>query len=220
MKEGNMKFAGKMLTTDEILGQAWVFLIAGYETTATTLGFMSHNLAVNPDCQERLYDELITALGPDGEIGYDELQQLPYLDACICETLRLFPPIPRVEREANSNFKLGDTGIQFHKGLMVEIPVYVIHHSEEYYQNAEQFDPERFMPENRHKIIPYTFLPFGTGPRNCIGMRFALMEIKLAMAHIITRYRFKTTDQTKQLKFMPVTPLLSASNLSLTLEKR
>src|SRR5207247_2048702 len=105
------------------------------------------------------------------EIGYEELHRLPYLDACISETLRKYPPVTRLEREANQNVTLGDPDIKLKKGHLVEIPIYAIQHSEEYFENAEQFIPERFLPENRYKIIPYTYMPFGTGPRNCIGMR-------------------------------------------------
>jgi cytochrome P450 family 9 len=72
-----------------------------------------------------------------------------------------------------------------------------IHKDPEYYPNPDRFDPERFMPENRHKLIPYTFLPFGIGPRNCVGMRFALMEAKTAIAHIITKFRFVRTENTE-----------------------
>jgi cytochrome P450 len=80
--------------------------------------------------------------------------------------------------------------------MIVQCNVEGIHHDPEYYPNPDRFDPERFMPENRHKLIPYTFLPFGIGPRNCVGMRFALMEAKTAIAHIITKFRFIRTANT------------------------
>ena len=221
MKEWKTKFADKTLTEEEIIAQVWIFLAGGADTTATTLGCMSYELALNPECQQRLYEELTAALGPDGEFDHQELHQLPYLDACINETLRLYPPSPRLEREANSDFELGDSGIKVHKGLLVEIPCYVTHRSEEYFVSANKFKPERFLAENRHLIVPYTYLPFGSGPRNCIGMRFALMEIKLAMAHIVTRFRFIRTQQTeKSLQFQTVSPFLNPNSITLAIEKR
>ncbi len=92
---------------------------------------------------------------------------------------------------------MGNTGLTLFKGQTVEIPVYAIHHSEEYFPNADKFIPERFLPENRHKIIPYSYLPFGAGPRNCIGMRFALTEAKLGLASIIQKYRFSRSPRTE-----------------------
>ena len=81
--------------------------------------------------------------------------------------------------------------------MAVQINFEAIHHNPQNYPNPQRFDPERFMPENRHKLIPYTFLPFGIGPRNCVGMRFALMEAKTAIAHIITKFKFVRTANTE-----------------------
>ncbi len=211
----------KQLTEDEILAQAWLFFVAGYETTATTLTFCSYELALNPECQEKLCEELKSAMDSNGEINYETLAKLPYLDSVISETLRLYPPVLRLEREAMTDYKLGNTGITLLKGQLVEIPVFAIHHSEEYYPNPERFFPERFMPENRDQIIPYTYIPFGAGPRNCIGMRFALMEAKLCLAHIVRRFRFVRSAKTAvPLQFKTVTRLCSAKSVIVGIQKR
>jgi cytochrome P450 len=195
--------------------------VAGYETTATTLTFCSYELALNPHIQERLYEEVEGAVDSDGEIGYEVLAKLPLLDAVLSETLRLYPPVLRLERKAQKDYKLGNTGITLYAGQDIEIPVYGIHHSEEFYPNANKFDPDRFMPDNRHNLIPYTYLPFGTGPRNCIGMRFALMEAKLGLAHIVRRYRFVRSKQTAvPLEFRTITPLCAAKMVVVGLHKR
>ncbi|CAG2162360.1 unnamed protein product [Oppiella nova] len=209
----NTNFANKTLTEDEIIAQSWLFLLAGFETTATTLGHLSYELGLNPDVQEKLHNEVINAFDLDGKINYETLQSLPYLDAVISETLRMYPALARLEREAGEDVKLGDTGITVFKGQLIEIPVYAIHRSERYYKNADTFTPERFMPENRKDLVPYAYMPFGTGPRNCIGMRFALMEIKLCIAHIVKRFRFtKCADTEMPIKFMNLTPLMTAES--------
>ena len=209
------------MTEEEIIAQCWIFLIAGFETTATTLGYLTYALALNPEVQEKLYNEVKTAMGSDKEISYDDLHRLPYLDACISETLRVYPPVIRLEREVNQDFKLGDSEIKLYKGQLVEIPVYAVHHCEDYFKNADQFIPERFLPENRNQIIPYTYMPFGTGPRNCIGMRFALMEIKLAMAHILMRFRFTKCEKTEErIKFRAMHLILAPISVTVGIEKR
>jgi cytochrome P450 family 3 subfamily A len=90
---------------------------------------------------------------------------------------------------------------------LIEIAIYVIHHSEQYYPNPEKFSPERFIPENRDQLVPYTYLTFGVGPRNCIGMRFALLEAKLYLAQIVKRFKiFKSYKTEVPFKFKTISP--------------
>ncbi|CAG2181459.1 unnamed protein product, partial [Oppiella nova] len=103
------------------------------------------------------------------------LTRLPYLDAVLSETLRLHTPAPKLTRIAAREYKLGDTGITIPKGMTVEVPVYAIHRSPKYYHNPDQFEPDRFFQEHKHNLIPYTYLPFGGGPRFCVGKRFVLL---------------------------------------------
>ncbi|CAG2115653.1 unnamed protein product [Medioppia subpectinata] len=214
-------YGNKKLTIDEISAQGWIFFIAGSETTASTLGYASYELALSPHFQDRLYDEVNAAFDADGEIGYDQLSRLPFLDAVVTETLRLYPPVLRLDRKAKQDYRLADTGITISKGQDVEFPVYAIHHSELYYENADRFNPDRWMPQNRHKLIPYTYLPFGAGPRNCVGMRFGLMEVKLTLSHIIRRYRFVRSKQTAvPLQFPTVANLCVAKSVVVGIEKR
>src|SRR5699024_10074830 len=93
------------------------------------------------------------------------------------------------------NYKLN--GIQLEKDTHIDIAAYAVHHSAEYYPEPERFNPERFMPENKHLLVPYTYIPFGAGPRNCIGMRFAYQEIRLCLAKIIRDFRFSPAPDTK-----------------------
>ncbi|CAG2108246.1 unnamed protein product, partial [Medioppia subpectinata] len=210
----NIKTSNKFITEDEIIAQGFLVFVAGYETTATTLSFCSYELALNPDVQQKLYEEVMSSMDINGEIDYEVLTKLPFLDAVIAETLRLHSPVVKLGKIAAQDYKLGNTGITIYKGQVVEIPVHAIHHSEDFYPNPEKFIPDRFLPENRHKIIPYTYLPFGSGPRNCIGMRFALMEAKLGLAHIIRRFKFTRSPQTEvPLLLLKNSTLLSAKSM-------
>ncbi|CAG2163113.1 unnamed protein product, partial [Oppiella nova] len=211
----------KKLTENEILAQCFLFFIAGYETTATTLSYCTYELALNPTLQDRLYEETKPAFNEKGEIDYEVLSKLPFIDALLSETLRNYPPLLRLEREAMEDVTLGDTGVKIEKGVIAEIPVYAIHHDPEHYPNPFTFNPDRFMPENRENIKPYTYIPFGSGPRNCIGMRFALLEAKLALAKISQQFRFSRVANTDvPVVFNKGRILLQAKRLVVGVERR
>ena len=104
---------------------------------------------------------------------------------------------------------------------MVAIPVSAVHHDPSYYPEPYRFNPDRFMPENKHKLIPYTYLPFGAGPRNCVGMRFAYQEIRLCLAAIVLRYKFGLTPETPaKLSFTKGNSLLNTNPFIVKVEKR
>ncbi|CAG2117164.1 unnamed protein product, partial [Medioppia subpectinata] len=217
----NINIVNKHLTDNEVMAQALVFMLAGYETTGTLLSFCTYELALNPHIQDILCKEVNSVMDSNGEIIYEELAKLPYLDSVISETLRLHTPVQRLSRMATTNYPLGETGITLKAGQQIDFPIYAIHTSEEYYPKPFQFNPDRFMPENRHNIIPYTYLPFGAGPRNCIGMRFALLEAKLALAHIVTKYKFFQTPNTDvPIKYKRSLGLTAPQRLIVGIEKR
>ncbi|CAG2108247.1 unnamed protein product, partial [Medioppia subpectinata] len=144
----SIKQSNKFITEDEMIGQGFIVFIAGYETTATTLSFCSYELALNPDVQQKLYKEVMSSMDTNGEIDYEVLTKLPFLDAVIAETLRLHSPVVKISKIAAQDYKLGNTGITVFKGQVVEIPVHAIHHSEDFYPNPKKFIPDRFLPEN------------------------------------------------------------------------
>ncbi|RDD39444.1 Cytochrome P450 3A13, partial [Trichoplax sp. H2] len=159
------------------------------------LGFASYLLATNPDAQKKLRDE-IDSLCPDANsIDYDTLFSLPYLDMVISETLRMYPPAYFVNREAKEDITIN--GLLIPKDIMVCFPIYGIHHNPELWPKPNEFIPERFSPEEKAKQIPCSYLPFGGGPRNCVGMRLALLEAKLALVKIIQNFELKTVAETE-----------------------
>ena len=212
---------GKTLTDEEIVSNVILILVAGYETTASLLSFVTYNLACNPDVQERLRQEVEDA----GDLNYDSLTKLHYLDAVINETLRVFPPVMRVDRRVSDkdgftfDSHLGKIHMPY--GSDVLVPIYTIHHMEEYHPDPEKFDPDRFMPENRDKMVPYSFLPFVLGPRNCVGMRFALLEAKKTLVTIIKKYRFvKTSNTDVPLDFSGSIVLMAPKRVVVKIEER
>ena len=204
-----------VVTEDDLLANCLQFILAGYETMSSFLSFFFYSLALNEKCQQKLYEEIKQL---NGDFNYENITQMPYMEACVAETLRLYNPLPTNMRRASQDYSLGqlhlkisyitilkycfyqgETGITIPKGTIVGIDVQTVHHSHEYYPNPEIWDPQRFMPENRDKLVPDTYMPFGIGPRNCVGMRFALMEAKTAIAYLVNRFEFIRTSYTKPL---------------------
>ncbi|KAL1480455.1 hypothetical protein MTO96_051015, partial [Rhipicephalus appendiculatus] len=190
----------KRLSELEAMAQCVLFFLAGQEkeTTSSTIAFTAYLLALNQDVQEKLrkeVDDCTEANGPEPSL--DVISKLKYLHCVVSEALRLFPPATRLERSGYEDYVLGDTGIKLPKECSILIPVYAMHHDPEMFPDPESFKPERFSDENVESIEPYTYLPFGAGPRNCIGMRFALQSVKLCLFHSLHSVQFIRTGRTK-----------------------
>nr|XP_020658073.1 cytochrome P450 3A24-like isoform X2 [Pogona vitticeps] len=184
----------KALTDKEILAQAIIFIFAGYETTSNTLSYLSYFLAIHPDVQQKLQEEIDEMLPKQAPPTYEVILQMEYLDMVINETLRLYPVGGRIERVCKNNVEIN--GVTIPKGTVVMIPAFVLHRLPEYWSEPEEFRPERFSKENKETLDPYTFLPFGAGPRNCIGMRFAFLVIKMAVVVLLQKFSFRTCEET------------------------
>lgn len=163
------------ITDDLITAQALVFFIAGFETSSTTLSFLSYLLAVNQDVQSKLREEIDDVLErSEGKINYEELLKMKYLDQVVSETLRLYPPGYILTRICTKDYQLvakksNENDLLVSKGTIVVIPVVGVHMDPEYFPNPRKFNPDRFSDENKADIVPGTYMPFGSGPRNCIG---------------------------------------------------
>ncbi|XP_011705668.1 PREDICTED: cytochrome P450 9e2-like, partial [Wasmannia auropunctata] len=170
------------MSLDDIVSQAFIFFLAGFEPTATLMCFVAHELAVNQDIQDRLRLEVEQHLADgNSEISYESLSKMTYMDMVISEALRKYPPQLVTDRLCVKRYELppsqpGRKNVIIEPNIAVLFPVYSIHHDPKYFPNPDKFDPERFSEENKDNILPYTYLPFGFGPRKCIGNRFALME--------------------------------------------
>jgi len=184
-----------LLNDEEIIWNAYIFLLAGYETTSTALAYTTHCLSLYPDIQEQVYEEIVDKIGLEAEITYENVNELNYMELVINETLRVYPPVPLfVSRECKETTTIN--GVTIPVDAVVDVPVWSIHRDPKYWPDPETFDPLRHLPEEKAKRHPMTFLPFGTGPRNCIGGRFALLEMKIALAKVLRKFVAKTCDKT------------------------
>uniref|UniRef100_A0A669BV39 unspecific monooxygenase n=1 Tax=Oreochromis niloticus TaxID=8128 RepID=A0A669BV39_ORENI len=183
------------LTEHEIISQVTMFVFAGYETSAIALVFLAYSLARNPEIMKRLQREIDSTFPNKGPVEYEALMQMEYLDSVVSECLRLYPSIPRLERVAKETVKISEITIP--KGMLVMVPVYALHRDPELWPEPEEFKPDRFSKENKQNINPYTYLPFGAGPRSCMGTRFALMMVKLAMVEVLQNFSFSVCKETE-----------------------
>lgn len=189
------------------MAQCLVFFLAGFETTSTTITLATYLLALNTDKQEILYQEIcdqIKQLQKETKesdlnklITYDSLSRFEYLSAVVNETLRIYPPNNHLDRTASEDVTLqyGPIKVHIKKGDVIHIPVYSIHHDVRNFPQPHLFKPERFLKQDTfHK---YSYLPFGSGPRNCVAKSLALVEVKMAVLHMVRCYRFDVCNETK-----------------------
>ncbi|EEC01140.1 cytochrome P450, putative [Ixodes scapularis] len=170
------------MTLDEITAQALLFFVAGTDTVMSSMTYATYFLALNPQCQERVLAEIDAAVEKRG-VMYESLQDMPYLEACIKETMRLYSPDSVTMRMCTNETTVA--GVRFKPGMNIDVPIAGVHYDPEFFPDPEKFQPERFLPENKGNLKPLTFLAFGAGPRNCVGMRLGILQVKVALACIL-----------------------------------
>ncbi|XP_043945439.1 cytochrome P450 3A56-like [Protopterus annectens] len=190
--DGSYKY--KALSDREIVAQAVLFILAGSETTGASLSYLIYNVAMNPDVQQKLIQEVDKTFPNKASLTYDALMQMEYLDMVLNESSRLYPNGGRVERVAKTSVEIN--GVTIPKGTVIMVPLYALHRVPEYWPEPEEFRPERFSKENKAMMDPYAFLPFGAGPRNCIGMRFTLLSMKVALVKMLQHFSFAPCKDT------------------------
>ncbi len=197
--KNKQKGGGRKFTSLELQAQSSQFLLAGYETTSTALSFMVHVLAMNQKVQQKLQAEVDEHFPDKADCrpDYVTLKKLHYLDMVIHENLRchVIGEIGRI-KVCSENCTIG--GIPFEKGDCIQPAVYRVHHDPEHWgpEPTDLFVPERFLPHRVQNRDACAYIPFGSGPRNCIGMRFSLMEQKVFLVRLLREYTILPCSQT------------------------
>ncbi|KAH8297063.1 hypothetical protein KR044_004456, partial [Drosophila immigrans] len=207
----------KGIELDYLVAQAAVFQTAGFETSSSTMTMTLFELALNTKLQDRLRAEVKEYFGNEEQISYERIQEMPYLSQVVNETLRKYPIVGYVERECSQpesgeKFTLKPYyDLEVPSGTPFYVSALAIHRDAKYWPDPEKFDPERFAPENRNNINMDAYMPFGIGPRNCIGMRLGLLQSKLGLVHLLRNHRVLKCDQTvESIKFAALSPVLSS----------
>ncbi|KAI4495992.1 hypothetical protein M0802_008207 [Mischocyttarus mexicanus] len=201
---------------DNLLAQAVSFFVAGFEASSTAITFILYELALNPDYEKRLYDE-IKDITDKGELTMDSINEMNFLDAVLEESLRLYPPLPVVDRVATSDYKLPGTDLTIKKGTPIYISVNGFNRDSRYFTDPTTFNPLR-NKDDKNKLS--RSLAFGIGPRSCIGQRLGILITKIAVIKLVLNYRMSLKlDKTSILN--PITIFTNAvDGLNIQFKKR
>ncbi|EGT38206.1 hypothetical protein CAEBREN_23870 [Caenorhabditis brenneri] len=186
----------KHLTFDEIIGQLFVFLLAGYDTTALSLSYTSYLLATHPEIQKKLQEEVDREC-QEPEVTFDQLSKLKYMECTVKEALRFYP-LASIVHNRKCMKATTVCGVEIEEGVNVQADTWTLHNDPKIWgDDVKEFKPERWESGDEQFFQKGGYLPFGLGPRICIGMRLALMEEKMLLAHILRKYTFETTSATE-----------------------
>jgi len=179
---------GTKMSDDLVVSESMQLLVAGHETSSNALSWTLYLLSTRPDCVERIRDEFDCVLG-DKPLGFSDVPKFEFTTQVIMEALRLYPPFWMVDRMALADDRAGDLDIP--GGSTVVVFIYGTHHSAQYWENPENFDPERFNKANEKLHTPFAHLPFGVGPRGCIGGNYAMLQMLMILSVLLRKYDFQ-----------------------------
>ena len=208
--------ADAVMTDAQLRDEVITLFVAGYETTATALTWTGYLLGAHPEIQTRLHQELDDTLA-GRPAALDDLPNLPYTDRVVTEAMRLYPPIWTTGRMAFQDFDLG--GWRIPAGAILTAPQLIVHRDPRWYDEPQQFRPDRWTPAFRENLPRFAYFPFGGGPRVCIGEGFAAMEARLLLATIAQRWQL-THDPQHQIRLLPRISLRSQGGMPMHLQRR
>ncbi|XP_049537311.1 cytochrome P450 4c3-like [Anopheles darlingi] len=217
----NVTVEGKPLSDADIREEVDTFMFEGHDTTTSGISFTILHLAKHPDIQQRLYEEIDRMLGVDKRttpLTHTMLQEFKYLDMVVKESLRLAPAVPIIGRKLLEDIEIN--GAMIPAGTSISIKIYNIHRNPAVFPDPERFDPERFSEDNEIKRGPYDYIPFSAGSRNCIGQRYALLEMKITIVKLLASYRILPGESIGRIRYTTDLVLRSTEGVPVKLVKR
>ncbi|XP_012055181.1 PREDICTED: cytochrome P450 4g15 [Atta cephalotes] len=184
---------GTVLTDEEVKEQVDTIMFEGHDTTAAASSFFLSMMGCHPDIQEKVIQELDEIFGDsDRPATFQDTLEMKYLERCLMETLRMYPPVPIIARTIKTDLKLVSGDYTIPAGSTVIVTTFKMHRQPNIYPNPEVFDPDNFLPEKTANRHYYAFVPFSAGPRSCVGRKYAMLKLKIILSTIMRNYHVKS----------------------------
>ncbi|CAH0560444.1 unnamed protein product [Brassicogethes aeneus] len=212
---------GVVINDEEIKEQVDTIMFEGHDTTAAGSSFFLSMMGIHPHIQQKVVQELHEIFGDsDRPATFADTLEMKYLERCLMETLRMYPPVPIIARQINQDIKLASSNLTVPAGATVVIGTFKIHRQEKIYPNPEKFDPDNFLPEKSANRHYYAFIPFSAGPRSCVGRKYAMLKLKILLSTILRNYVVKSDLKEKDFQLQGDIILKRAEGFKIKLEPR
>lgn len=212
---------GVVLSDEEVREQVDTIMFEGHDTTAAGSSFFLCLMGAHPDVQQKVVDELYTIFGDsDRPVTFQDTLQMKYLERCIMETLRMYPPVPIISRQIKENVKLASRDITLPVGATIIIATFKIHRNEDVFPNPDVFNPDNFLPEKSASRHYYAYVPFSAGPRSCVGRKYAMLKLKIILSTILRNFKVKSALSEKDWKLQADIILKRTDGFNISLEPR
>lgn len=186
---------GLRFAFDELVDQVAMLFLAGHETSASALTWALYLISMRPDVQQRMHEEALAVLG-DREPEFSDIKRMEFIGNVFRETLRVYPPVGFFARESSQTQQMRDKTVQ--AGASIVISPWLIQRHRDLWERPDEFDPDRYDTDSAKESLKCAYLPFGLGPRVCMGAAFAMQEAVLILAKLVRRYRFESVGHTPE----------------------
>nr|AFD04432.1 cytochrome P450 [Culex quinquefasciatus] len=199
----NVTVNGRPLSDSDIREEVDTFMFEGHDTTTSGISFTIYQLAKHQDIQEKVYQEILSLLGAEDSktapLNQNILQNFKYLEMVLKEAMRIMPPVAFIGRKIQADTEMN--GVIVPAGTDITVSIRQIHRNPAVYPKPDRFDPERFSEHAEHKRGPFDYIPFSVGSRNCIGQRYAIMEMKITLIRLLANYKILAGESLNDLRF-------------------
>ncbi|XP_077280891.1 cytochrome P450 4g15 [Temnothorax americanus] len=212
---------GSILTDEEVKEQVDTIMFEGHDTTAAASSFFLSMMGCHPDIQEQVIQEVDEIFGDsDRPATFQDTLEMKYLERCLMETLRMYPPVPVIARTINTDLKLASGDYTIPAGTTVVVTTFKMHRQPHIYPNPEVFNPDNFLPEKTANRHYYAFVPFSAGPRSCVGRKYAMLKLKIILSTIMRNFRVKSDIKESDFRLQADIILKRAEGFKIRLEPR
>ncbi|KAL1401050.1 hypothetical protein pipiens_006915 [Culex pipiens pipiens] len=214
--------AKQQIDDEGIREEVDTFMFEGHDTTGSAFVFIFLSIANHQDVQERVYQEIYATLqdrsDPAEPLTIQDYNNLKYMERVLKECMRVYPPVPFISRFVTEDVRYEDKWIP--KGSVISVEIFDLHRDPEQFPDPERFDPDRFLPEHVEKRNPYAYVPFSAGPRNCIGQRFAMLELKSIVTAVLREFRVLPVTKRDEIVFVADMVLRARDPIKVKFERR